>query len=435
MAKINSIVWGIATILLTACGLYYTFKLKFPQFKFKSMFKSLAKDNNDKNAISPFETLTLAMAARIGVGSLSGIALGIYKGGVGVIFWIWLSALITIPNTLVESALAVKYRERDGKYYKGGPAYYIKKGLGYKKMAVMYAIVISLCYLGGFLAIQANTISKAFNTYTNTPVLITGIVVAIISFLIIYKGLKSITSFVSKLVPIMGIGYLIICLIVIFKNISMLPNAFISIFKAAFNVKALGYGIISSIIIGVQRGIFSSESGIGTGACASGTSDTDSPIKQGMLQMIGVYFTTFIVCTSTALIILVSNVNLNDFSNVNGIEIVQSALVNELGPKGNIMLLLAIVTFAFSTVVSGYYYGESNIKYLFKNMDDKKLLILKVAVALIILYGAIARPSSLWDLVDIGVGILAILNIIAIFLLRKDVEEEYNYYERTKINR
>ncbi len=425
MTYLNQICWSIATIMLIGSGIYYTFKLRFAQFNFKEMFQSLKSSNSNKDNISPFETLTLSLAARIGVGSLAGIALGIYNGGIGVIFWIWLSALITVPNTLVESTLAVIYRVKDGKYYKGGPAYYISKGLGYKKLAIIYAVVISLCYLGGFLAIQSNTISVSVNNYIGIPNYVTGIIVAAISFWIIFKGLKRITRFTSKLVPIMGIGYLLICLIIIILNIELIPSVFGSIFKEAFNFKTLGWGVISSMIIGVQRGIFSSESGIGTGACASGTSDTNEPIKQGMLQMIGVYFTTFVICTSTAIIILTANIDINSFTNVNGIEIVQASLNSHLGNIANIILLIAIIAFAFSTVISGYYYGESNIKYIFGNINERNILILKLIVVLIILYGSIAKPSILWDLVDIGVAILAIINIVAIFMLRKDVIREF----------
>lgn len=430
MTNLNQICWSIATLLLVGCGIYYSFKLNFIQFNFKEMIKSFKYEKKSNNSVSPFETLTLALAARIGVGSLAGIALGIYNGGIGVIFWIWLSTLFTLPNTFIESLLAVVYRKSDGEFYKGGPAYYIGNGLGYKKLAVIYAIVISLCYLGGFLAIQSNTISASVSNFINIPNYVTGIIVALISFFIIFKGLKSITKFTAKLVPVMGIGYLLICLIVIVNNIDLIPPLIINIVKEAFNIKAFGFGIFSSMIIGIQRGIFSSESGIGTGACASGTSDTNSPIKQGMIQMIGIYFTTFVICTSTAIIILTSNIDVNSFVNVNGIEIVQSALNYHLGSVANSILLIVIITFAFSTVVSGYYYGESNIKYLFKNINEKGIVILKIIVVLILLYGAIASPSKLWNLVDIGVAILAIINVIAIFMLRKDVFIEMKNYRK-----
>ena len=432
MSQINTFVWGIATICLVICGLYFTFKLKFVQLKFKEIFKSMKPSNSDKSSISPFKTLTLALAARIGVGSLAGIALGIYKGGVGVVFWIWLSAFLTLPNSFVESTLAVIFHERDGNYYIGGPAYYIKKGLGFKKLAITYALIIFLCEICGFLAIQSNTIATSVKTYLNISPYITGLIVAIISYLIISKGLRRIANFTSFLVPLMGLAYMVVALIIIIFKIDMIPGVISSIFKSAFNFKAFGWGIISSIIIGVQRGIFSSEAGLGTGAVASGTSDTKYPCKQGYIQMLGVYFTTFIICTSTALVILTSNVDLNSFTSPNGIEITLGALNNHMGNFGTIMLIFAILSFAFSTIISGYYYGESNLKYLDKKTNKRSIFLLNIVSVLILFYGAIASPTILWDTVDIGTGLLAIINCFSIFMLRHEVKKEYDL-ERDKV--
>ena len=423
MAQINSILWALATLLLVSCGMYYTFKLHFVQFDFKKMFQSLKKEK-DNSAISPFKTLTLALAARIGVGSLAGIALGIYKGGIGVIFWIWASCLITLPNSFVESTLAVLYRKRDGAFYQGGPAYYIDKGLGLKKLSIIYAILITVCYLIGFIAIQANTIATSVNTFLNIPVIVTGIIVSIISYIIISHGLKRIANFTSILVPIMGIIYMIVALVIILMNIRAIPNLIASIFSEAFNFKAFGWGIISTMIIGVQRGIFSSEAGIGTGAVASGTSDTDNPQKQGYLQMLGVYFTSFVICTSTAIIILTSKVDTSKYINPNGIEITLEALDIHLGNIGTIVLLFAIIAFAFSTIISGYYYGESNLRYLDKKMNKKKIILLNIFIIIVLLYGSIASPNVLWDMVDIGVALLAIINTVAMFMLKKDIIKE-----------
>ena len=425
MDKFNAVCWAMATVLLVGSGLYFTVVLWFPQLSFKRMFNSLKSDGNNKG-ISPFETLTLSLAARIGVGSLAGIALGILKGGVGTIFWLWISSLITLPNTFAESTLAIRYRESDGNFYKGGPAYYIYKGLGYKKLSILYAFIVSLCYLGGFLAIQSNTIASSLKDYLNIPNLISGILVAVISYIIIIRGIKGIAKFTSYLVPIMGVLYMLVALIIIVMNINKIPNVFLTIVKEAFNFKALGWGIISSIIIGVQRGIFSSESGIGTGAVASGTSDTKYPVKQGYLQMLGVYFTTFVVCTSTAIIILTAEIDFNSFIEPNGIEITNRALNYHLGNFGNIVLLFTILAFSFSTVISGYYYGESNIKYLYSKITSKQILLLKLIVVGLLLYGAIAKSSFLWNIVDIGVAILAIINVFALILLRHDVKEEYD---------
>ena len=425
MSQINDILWIIATFLLISCGLYYTYKLHFTQFNFKKMLNSLKKENNKEKSISPFKTLTLALAARIGVGSLAGIALGIYKGGAGVVFWIWLSCLLTLPNSFVESTLAVIYRKRDGKYFVGGPAFYIKNGLNLTKLSIIYSIIISLCYLGGFLAIQSNTIASSMNEFLNVKPILTGIIVSCISYLIISRGLGRIANFTSFLVPIMGIIYMIISIVIIIINIDIIPNILLSIIRSAFNFKAFGWGIISSIILGVQRGIFSSEAGIGTGAVASGTSDTKYPIKQGYIQMLGVYFTTFIVCTGTAIIILTANIDLKGFTDPNGIEITLNALNNHLGSFGTIVLIVSLIAFAFSTIISGYYYGESNLKYLFKKFDKKKIELLNLFVVCVLIYGAIARPSSLWNLVDIGVALLAIINTIAMILLRHELYEEF----------
>ena len=424
MTQINTILWIVATVFLISCGLFYTFKLHFIQFSFKKMFKSLKKESNEKGSISPFKTLTLALAARIGVGSLAGIALGLYKGGVGVIFWIWLSSLITVPNSFVESTLAVKFHERDGKFFKGGPAYYIEKGLGFKKLAIIYAIIISLCYLGGFLAIQSNTIAKCLFDYASVPTIVTGILVAGISYIIISKGLSRISNFTSFLVPIMGIIYMIVAVIIIILNFDKVPSILETIFTEAFNFKAFGWGIISSIIIGVQRGIFSTEAGTGTGAVASGVSETKSPSKQGYIQMLGVYFTSFIVCTSTAMIILTSDIDIHSFTDPNGIEITLRALESHLGNFGIIILLFLVISFAFSTIISGYYYGESNIKYIIKKMNNKYIKALEVLVVIILLYGAIARPSILWESVDLGLALLAIINSFSIFMLQGEIKSE-----------
>ena len=425
MTQINNILWGIATVFLITCGLYYTFRLHFTQFNFKRIFKSIKKDSIKDKSISPFKTLTLALAARIGVGSLAGIALGIYKGGVGVIFWIWLSSLITLPNSFVESTLAVVYHEKDGNYYQGGPSFYLEKGLHFSKMAILYALLICICYIGFFLAIQSNTIAVSLKEFWNVPTIITGLIIALITYFIISRGIGRIANFTAILVPIMGIIYLVITLFIVIVNFSTLPVIITNIFESAFNIKTLGWGIISSIIIGVQRGIFCSEAGIGTGAIASGTSDTPSPVKQGYLQMLGVYFTSFIVCTGTALIILTSKIDFMKFEDPNGIEITLQALNTHLGNFGTIILIVAILSFAFSTIISGYYYGESNLKFLKKKLEKRDLIILNIIVVIILIYGAISKPSILWDIVDIGVAILAIINTIAMFLLRKKVVEVY----------
>lgn len=425
MEIINNFLWSIALVLLVLSGFYFGFKLNFLHLDIIKIFKSFKCKNNNLNGISPFESLSVSLGACIGVGSLSGIALAIFKGGVGTIFWILISCLIIAPNSLVENTLAVIYHRKDKKEYIGGPAYYIKYGLGYKKLAFIYASLIIISYLLGFLPIQANTISKAITSLVNIPSLLIGIVIGLISFLIIKKGLKGIAKFSSFFVPVMGILYIGSALFIIFKNINLMPNVFGLIFKEAFNFNSLKYGFFSVIIIGIQRGIFASEAGSGTSAIASASSNLNSPIKQGMISLIGVYFTTFVICLSTALIILTSNYSVINYSSINGIEITRDALVYHLGVFGNILLYFCLIAFSFSTIISGYFYIEANLKYIFKNINNNVLLFFKVLTCLFLIISTIISPSLIWNLADILVAILIIINVFAILNLKNDVIIEY----------
>ena len=430
MEKINSIIWSISTVMLVLSGLYFAFKLDFLHLKLRKLFKVLKKNDKDSSGISPISSLMVSLGACIGVGSLAGIALSIYKGGVGTIFWILLSCIIVAPNSLVENTLAVVYHEKSGKDYLGGPAYYIKKGLGKKKLSYLYASLIIITYIFGFLTIQSNTIAKSLTTIFNIPNIIIGVIVGLLSFLIIFKGIKGISKFSNIFIPAMSLIYLLMTLLVVIKNISLLPSLIINIITSAFNFKALGWGMFSVIIIGVQRGIFSNEAGLGTASIASGSSNTKDAIKQGMISTLGVYFVTFVVCLGTALIILTSNYNPLNYLDVNGIEITRDALSYHLGIVGDILLYICIIAFSFSTIVSGYYYGESNLKFIFKNISPTYILGLKIITCFLLVLGSFISPTFLWNLVDILAGILAIINIYAIFSLRRDIIEEYLVYKR-----
>ena len=430
MEKINSIIWSISTVMLVLSGFYFAFKLDFLHLKLKKLFKVLKKGDKDSSGISPISSLMVSLGACIGVGSLAGIALSIYKGGVGTIFWILLSCIIVAPNSLVENTLAVVYHEKSGKDYLGGPAYYIKKGLGKKKLSYLYASLIIITYIFGFLTIQSNTIAKSLTTVFNIPSIIIGIIVGILSFLIIFKGIKGISKFSNIFIPAMSLIYLLMTLLVVIKNISLLPSLIINIITSAFNFKALGWGMFSVIIIGVQRGIFSNEAGLGTASIASGSSNTKDAIKQGMISTLGVYFVTFVVCLGTALIILTSNYNPLNYLDVNGIEITRDALSYHLGIVGDVLLYICIIAFSFSTIISGYYYGESNLKFIFKNISPTYILGLKIITCFLLVLGSFISPTFLWNLVDILAGILAIINIYAIFSLRRDIIEEYLVYKR-----
>lgn len=414
---IDSILWSIATILMVYSGIYFTYKLKFVQFNFKEMFKNIIK--KEDNSISPFESLMMVLGGRIGVGSIAGIALAIYLGGIGSIFWMWIIGFISAANSFSETTLGVKYQEKDKNLYKGGPSYYIKNGLNNKKLGRFYALIIVISQVFGFLSIQANTITNSINI---NPI-ISGLVITLVSFIIINKSTKQLFKISSKLVPIMTLIYIIASIFIIICNIDQIPNLLKSIISEAFNFKSLGFGVLSSFIVGIQRGIFSNEAGLGTGAIAASTVKTAFSVSQGYVQILGIYITTFLICTATALVILTSNINFLG-NNLNGIEITQNAFIYHLGNVGNVIVIISIVLFAFSTILAGFYDAESNLKYL-----TNKTSYLKLIVCFVLFISSIIPAKTIWEIVNILTAILAIINIYALIKLKKDIIFELRRYK------
>ena len=414
---IDSILWSIATILMVYSGIYFTYKLKFVQFNFKEMFKNIIK--KEDNSISPFESLMMVLGGRIGVGSIAGIALAIYLGGIGSIFWMWIIGFISAANSFSETTLGVKYQEKDKNLYKGGPSYYIKNGLNNKKLGRFYALIIVISQVFGFLSIQANTITNSINI---NPI-ISGLVITLVSFIIINKSTKQLFKISSKLVPIMTLIYIIASIFIIICNIDQIPKLLKSIISEAFNFKSLGFGVLSSFIVGIQRGIFSNEAGLGTGAIAASTVKTAFSVSQGYVQILGIYITTFLICTATALVILTSNINFLG-NNLNGIEITQNAFIYHLGNVGNVIVIISIVLFAFSTILAGFYDAESNLKYL-----TNKTSYLKLIVCFVLFISSIIPAKTIWEIVNILTALLAITNIYALIKLKKDIIFELRRYK------
>ena len=424
---IDSVLWATATVMIVISGIYFTFKLKFVQFNFKEMCKNIFKKGN--TTITPFESLMMVLGGRIGVGSIAGIALAIYLGGIGTIFWMWIIGFISTANAFAETVLGVKYKENDEYHIsRGGPSYYLKKGLKRPNLGKLYAYIIVISQVAGFLSIQANTITKSITNYTSISPIIIGFIIMSLSFVIFNKGTKKIFKFSSKLVPVMTLIYVLASLLIVINNIELIPNIFLNIIKEAFNFKAFGFGFLTTLIVGIQRGIFSNEAGLGTGAIAASTVEVDFPASQGFVQMIGIYITTFLVCTATAIVILTSDVSLVG-ENLNGIEITQKAFIYHFGSIGNIIVIISIVLFSFSTILSGYYDTESNLKFLTK-VNDKELLILKIISCLVLFISSIVSASLIWKIVNILTAILAIINIYAIMKLKNDVIFETKRYKK-----
>lgn len=431
MIYFERIIWAIATITLVATGLYFTFKLKFVQFRFSEMVDSFKSSNADIG-ISPFKSLMMTLGARIGVGSLAGIALALYYGGAGTIFWIWISTFICSANAFSESLLGVLFRKKDKDNYVGGPSYYIENGMKNKLLGKIYAIALIFAYIVGFLTVQSNTIVKSITeVYHYNPVVISAII-AILAMIVIYKGLNSIASFSARLVPFMTICYTLVCFYIIFSNTNQLPSVISSIFSEAFNPTSISLGMITPIIIGFQRGTFSNEAGIGTGAIAAATANTDSPSKQGFIQVLGIYIETLVLSTITAFVIILSDYKDLIWKNINGIEITHNAFSFHLGAMGDYVVMFSIILFAFSTIITGYYYGESSLKFLLNKISRKGLMLFKIVVISILMLGGISSPTVIWLLADIFIVIIGIINVYSLFALRKTVINEYKYYRRKK---
>lgn len=423
LETIKSIMWAIVTALILLSGLYFSKELHFPQLKINKIFKSL-KGNNNKG-ITPIKTLFLTLAGRIGVGSIAGVALAIYLGGPGTIFWMWVVAIISGALAYIETMLAIKYKDK--KQNIGGPSYYIKKGLKNKPLAIIYSLIIIISYLIGFIPIQSNTVAKSIDMINPTNHLIIGLIIAFISFVIIKDGINKISKVTSKLVPFMTLIYISMALFVIIINIEKFPQVLSQIIQEAFQIKPFLTSFIPVILIGVQRAIFSNESGIGLGAIAASASNSINGSKSGYIQVLGVYITTILICTATAFMILIFDYKSVTLTNPNGIELTSLAFNYHFGSLGTILLVACILMFSFSTVLTGYYYCQSSLKFLSKNINTKCLLII---TPLSVVLGAITSPTTIWTLVDILVAILAIINIYSIFKLKEEIMLYYKKYDR-----
>ncbi len=388
--------FGVLILLIS--GIYFSIKLRF---KHLNMIRALKIIGRKEDGISSFQSLCISLASRIGVGSLSGIILSIYIGGIGSIFWMWIITLICSSNTMIESMLSVKYRNGSNE---GGPFYYMN--IFSNKMAFLYALVFIVAYIGGFLTIQSNTIAKVVSI---NPI-ITGLLIVLFTSLIIFKGLKGIANTVSKIIPFVAIIYIISCLLIIFKNIDMISNIIISIVKNAFNIK--------SFIVGSTKAIFSTEAGIGTGAIASATSSNNNPSEQGLVQVFGIFFDTFVVSTLTAFVVILSPIIDLNINSLNGIELTRYAFIYHLSSVGSLILITSIILFAYSTIISGYYYLEVAIKFITKK---ENMFNLKLITITLLFISTIISPSFIWEYIDIFVSILAIINTISLIMLRKNV--------------
>lgn len=412
----------ILIILLIAAGLYFTFRTKFVQITLlKDGFKQLlAKKDGKEGGISSFQSLMISTASRVGTGNIAGVAVAITIGGPGAVFWMWLIALIGAASAFVESTLAQVYKEKDGDSFRGGPAYYIEKALKARWLGIIFAILLILCFAFGFNALQSFNIADSLKPFLPTGIdsttinFIIGATLAVLTGLIIFGGIHRIGVISSVVVPIMAALYITLGLFVIVKNISMVPGVIGDIFSQAFSFQAGAGGAAgAAIMYGVKRGLFSNEAGMGSSPNAAAVADVSHPVKQGLAQVISVFIDTLLICTATAVFILLAKDATGE-----GIGRVQSAFQLEFGHAGIFFITAAILLFAFTSIIGNYSYAESNFKFIFEN-NKLGLIVFRLICLVPLVLGAMSNLQIAWNLADILMGLMALVNIIAIMLLGK----------------
>ncbi|MDM5190683.1 alanine/glycine:cation symporter family protein [Bacillus sp. DX4.1] len=416
----NTILWSYILIaMLIGLGLYFSFKLNFVQIRHlgemvRLMGDGLTGKTRKKGSVSSFQAFCMSSAARIGIGNLAGVALAISMGGPGAVFWMWVIAIIGASSSFVESTLAQIYKIKDGSGFRGGPAYYMEKGLNKRWMGILFSILITISYGLIFNAVQANTITLAFKNAFGIERYVVGIVVSVLIAIVIFGGVKSIARISELIVPPMALIYIAVAVFVVIKNFALLPDVFTEIFMNAFGFKeAVGGGVGAAIMMGIKRGLFANEAGMGSAPNAAATADVTHPAKQGFIQTIGVLVDTFLVCTSTAFIVLCSGAY--KASNLTGIELTQAALSSQIGAWASSFLAVIIFLFAFSSLLGNYYYGETNIEFI--QRSKTWLTMYRFAVVGMVMFGSIATVQIVWDLADLFMGFMVITNLIAITLL------------------
>ncbi len=437
LTEINDVMYTyILIIMLVGTGLYFTIRTKGVQFRLlkdgiKSMLDKSEKDENGKKKVSSFQALMISTASRVGTGNIAGIATAIATGGPGAVFWMWITALIGGASAFIESTLAQVYKVRQNGQFRGGPSYYMERALGKRWMGILFSILLIICFAYGFNGLQAFNMSSALEyyipNYTETIIpLIVGIILAVATGLVIWGGVHRIGFISSVIVPIMAVAYILISFVTVVMNITEMPKIFSVIIENAFDFQAIAGGFAgSAVVIGIKRGLFSNEAGMGSAPNASASADVEHPVKQGLVQIISVFIDTILICSSTAMILFVSGVE-----GLDGIPYVQAAISENVGTWGIHFITVSIFAFAFSSVIGNYYYAESNIMFI---KNNKFLLFaFRITCVLAVFFGAQADFSLVWNIADVTMGLMAIVNIIAILLLGKVAIKVLKNYEQKK---
>ncbi len=427
----------ILIIILVLGGLYFTCRTRFVQFRlFKEQFRAVMEKPQDSNGVSSFQALMVSTASRVGTGNIIGVSTALCLGGFGSVFWMWLIAIVGSASAFIESTLAQIYKKKgpDGSY--GGPAYYIENALKCRPLAVVFSILLIITYGFGFNMLASYNLQSTFSSYDFynkeiTPWII-GLIVAILVGFCLFGGGKRILKVTSTLVPFMGVAYILIALVIVFMNIGLLPDIFKTIFTEALDFQAIFGGFSGScVMFGIKRGLFSNEAGVGSAPNASASAEVNHPVKQGLVQVLSVFIDTILVCSATAFMCM--SLGVEPTAELSGAPYVQAALSSTLGVFGPIFITVAMLMFAFTTLVGNLFYVDKAIFFIFKKMPSKTFMrIYYIIASLVILLGAGLSADLLWGIADITMGAMTIINMPVILYLGKYAYRALKDYEKQR---
>ena len=425
--SINSLLftWFLVVRLLVA-GLYFTVLLVFVQFRhFGKLFAALkGSSQGADSSVSSFEAFMTSLAARVGTGNIAGVAIAITVGGPGAIFWMWVVALLGMATSMVECTLAQVFKRRDDQgLFRGGPAYYMERGLGKRWLGLLFAVLFVMAYGLVFCGVQSNSVADAVSEAFSVPNWVTAAVLGVLTLLVVAGGLRRVSRTAQAVVPIMAVAYLAVTVYVLLTNLAAVPEAFATIVRSAFGLQevvggGVGYAVAAALRSGINRGLFSNEAGLGSSPNAAATAVVNHPARQGYVQALGVFFDTLVICTATAVMILLSGVFVPG-QEVAGVTLTQQALSAEVGSWGTQFVAIVLLFFGFTTIIALYSYAETNLLYVVPGNRRKvtAVWVLRVVVTATVVLGALVQLTAIWTAADFALGITAVINLLALVLL------------------
>jgi AGCS family alanine or glycine:cation symporter len=418
---LNDLIWSkLLIVMLIGLGLYFTLASRFVQFRyFGSMFRIFSEAfKRQPGQLSSFQALMLSVAGRVGAGNIAGVSVAIMLGGPGAIFWMWVVALVGMATSYFECSLAQLYKRReDDGTYRGGPAFYIQHGLGQRWLGIVVSILLLVTFGFGFNAVQSYTVASSLHDTFGLPTYVSGLILTVVIGMIIFGGIKRIAKFADVLVPMMAFSYIAMALFVIGSNVEAIPATLALIFNSAFGLEpAFAGGIGAAILMGVKRGLFSNEAGLGSAPNVAAVAEVKHPVAQGIVQSLSVFIDTIILCSCTALIILLSGVYQPGME-MAGVVLTQTAVASVVGEWGRVFITVALLLFVFTTLIYNYYLGENALGFF--SQKRAPVLVYRLLVVALVLWGSVQDLGTVFAFADVTMGLLAICNLIALVLLFK----------------